>query len=153
MDELQEALRQFAKQILEDQSHEKDIEQLEQDMLEYHNILSDLIGKTCHVCGEEIEHAHDDLALCGDEACVNAFAGRQYQVGGLQLHLKEGALGRDMEQHHGVTHKQVKEHHIPVKSLRYLKAHGTPLERKRANFALVARTWHHTGRRPRRYNR
>lgn len=32
---------------------------------------------------------------------------------------------------------------VPLKKEESLKAHGTPAERKQANFAINARKWHH----------
>lgn len=58
----------------------------------------------------------------------------------MHLHLKEGAL-------HAQEGKPAGKK-FSVAELEHLKATGTPLERKRANFALVAKTkWHHKGRR------
>lgn len=53
----------------------------------------------------------------------------------MKLDIKKGALHR---QEHIPQGKK-----IPEKKLEALKEHGTPLERKRANFALVARSWKH----------
>lgn len=53
----------------------------------------------------------------------------------LDLHLKRNALHKEMGIKQG--------HKIPVDRLKEALSHGSPLERKRANFALNARHWHH----------
>ena len=55
----------------------------------------------------------------------------------LNLHLKKGALHKDL----GIS----QDKSIPVKKLQKAKAKGG-LEAKRAQFAINARKWNHTGR-------
>jgi hypothetical protein len=56
----------------------------------------------------------------------------------MAIHIKPSHEGR---LHRAAGVKQGKK--VPLKDEEELKAHGTPAQKKEANFAINARSWHH----------
>jgi hypothetical protein len=72
-----------------------------------------------------------------EQSYHSVFKARQ-KAGKSGIHIKKSHEGR---LHAAAGVKQGEK--IPLAKEEALKAHGTPAERKQANFAINARKWHH----------
>jgi hypothetical protein len=105
------------------------------------NTLKNILKKAIELAGSQ-----NDLTGNLNPASTSVSSGSNVPLNREDPNSVKSAAIKIKPSHKGLLHQSMgvpEGEKIPAAKLEALKAHGTPAERRRANFALNARKWHH----------